>query len=192
MRSTTFPIRRLSPPACLPVLLASAYLTMAGCTEMINPFGDDLPPTEDVTTASVIAAREVQATPTEPVREPEALLASAQDGTVAHWPLWFEDPFEDKGSEDGQFAWTYEDYVAFPYGLGRFLLNTMGFPVSVVVTPVWTVMGSDGVLSRQALGYDHDATPHPGGVAPLIDIVEIGTLPGTESEPTEGDVPATP
>jgi hypothetical protein len=64
-----------------------------------------------------------------------------------------------------------------PYGFGRFILNTMGWPVSCVVTPVWTVMGSDGVLSRQALGYDHDAEPLPGGVEPPIDVLEVGTVP---------------
>lgn len=172
--------------ACL-----AACLGLAGCTELINPFVDDLPPTEDVTTASVVAARAVDAVSSEPVREPVPMIASAQDGTVAHWPLWWEDPFEDKGSEDGQFALTYEDYLALPYGLGRFLLNTMAFPVSAVVTPVWTVMGSDGVLSRQALGYDHDATPLPGGVAPPIDILEVGTVPTEPVEPVQGDVPAT-
>jgi hypothetical protein len=53
-------------------------------------------------------------------------------------------------------------------------------------------MGSDGVLSRQALGYDHDATPHPGGVAPPIDVLEVGTVPSETAEPTEGDAPAAP
>jgi hypothetical protein len=31
-------------------------------------------------------------------------------------------------------------------------------PVSAVVTPPCMLMESDGQLSRQALGYDHDAT----------------------------------
>lgn len=172
--------------------LAAICLASAGCAELINPFVDDLPSTDEITTASVVAARSVPATPTEPVRQPQPLVASAQDGTVAHWPLWWEDPFEDKGSEDGQFAWTYEDYVAFPYGLGRFLVNMMGFPVSATVTPVWTVMGSDGRLSRQALGYDHDATRLPGGTPPPIDILETGRLPTDDSEPLQGDAPTTP
>jgi hypothetical protein len=169
---------------------------LAGCNQLINPWVDDLPATGDITTASVVAARSAQATPTPPLRQPEPMITSAQDGTVSHWPLWWEDPFEDKGSEDGQFAWTWEDYFAFPYGFGRFLLNTMAFPVSATVTPVWTVMGSDGVLSRQALGYDHDAAPLPGGIPPPIDILEVGADPSQTSEQSseqiQGDEPDSP
>lgn len=35
----------------------------------------------------------------------------------------------------------------------------MLLPASAVVTPPWTVMVSDGQISRQLLGYDHDAEP---------------------------------
>jgi len=85
--------------------------------------------------------------------------AAPEPGDVVHWPLWFEDPFEDKGSEDGKFAWTAEDYLAMPYSFARLLLNTMGWPISAIVTPPGAPMVSDGVLSRQALGKDHDAIP---------------------------------
>ena len=81
-----------------------------------------------------------------------------QDGTVLHLPLYFEDPFEDKGSEDGRFAWTGEDYFQILYWRGRFLLNAVAFPISATVTPPWVVMESDGRLSRQILWKDHDAT----------------------------------
>jgi hypothetical protein len=149
-------------------------LVACGCSQLIDPWRDDLPRAEEVRTASVAGVQ----MGAEPVPQPSLDLKPTrlepEDGTVSHWPLYWEDPFVDKGSEDGQQAWTWEDYFAMPYGLGRNLLNTMGFPISVVVTPPWTVMGSDGELSRQALGYDHDATRHPG-VVPPRDHLEIGT-----------------
>ncbi len=156
--------------------MVAPILIAGGCSEMINPFVDDVPATDEVTTASIVGVRQAGAAPVMRTRGFEPAHACAQDGTVTHWPLWWEDPFVDKGSMDRQFAWTEEDYLAFPYGLGRSLLNMMGWPVSVVVTPPFTVMGSDGVLSRQALGYDHDPTPLPGGLAPPIDVLEVGTL----------------
>jgi hypothetical protein len=166
-----------------------------GCSEIVNPWADDVPKADVVTTASVEGvrtAREDTEPPPQRVVNAERMQFRPEDGTVTHWPLWWEDPFVDKGSEDGVFAWTGEDYLAFPYGLGRFLVNTMGFPISAVVQPPWTVMGSDGVLSRQALGYDHDAEPRPGGVEPPTDVLEIGTyaaspeLPARETEPAPG------
>jgi len=143
---------------------------------LVDPFVDEMPATTEVYTASVSGVEQTDTAPAIRVRGFEPAHASAQDGTVSHWPLWWEDPCVDKGSEDGTFAWTWEDYVAFPYGLGRSLVNTMGLPISAAVTPPFTIMGSDGVLSRQALGCDHDATRLPGGLAPPIDILEVGTI----------------
>lgn len=169
MRSTTIPNRKNALAAALSLCLA------AGCQHMNNPFLDDLPATSEVTTASVEGARAAPTLPSVPRRDFAALRVDPQDGTVDHWPLWWEDPFEDKGSQDGRFAWTEEDYFCFAYGPGRFILNTMAFPVSAWVTKPATVTCSDGKLSRQKLGYDHDAVPCPGGTAPPIDILEVGT-----------------
>ena len=170
-------------------LVVGSIMVAGGCTELINPFVDDLPATSEVSTASVAGVRQDDAAPVERVRGFAPAYASAQDGTVSHWPLWWEDPFVDKGSADHQFAWTWEDYVAFPYGLGRSLVNTMGWPVSATVTPPFTVMGSDGALSPQCLGYDHDATRLPGGLAPPIDILEVGTIPPGTPEAGLEEVP---
>ncbi len=169
--------------------VALAALPAAGCSEMINPWRDDTPRAADVSTPSTrgLQASGVAAAQRSAGYEPQ--YVPAQDGTVAHWPLWWEDPFVDKGSEDDHFAWTEEDYIAMPYGLGRFILNTMGWPVSAVMTPPWVVMGSDGVLSRQALGYDHDAERLPGGVEPPIDVLEVGTVPEDEPPTPARDAP---
>jgi hypothetical protein len=82
---------------------------------------------------------------------PEARVPRADEG-VPHYPLWWEDPLEDKGDQNDTFAWTWQDYVGMPYSLGRFLLNTMAWPVSAGVTPPGAAMVSDGNVGR-----DHDA-----------------------------------
>ena len=87
-------------------------------------------------------------------------------GDVPHSPLWWEDPLEDKGDQNRAFAWTWQDYVAIPYSFGRFLLNTMAWPVSALVTPPGTPMVSDGQIGR-----DHDAATgtSPDPTATLAD-----------------------
>ncbi len=157
--------------------MAAGVWAVGGCSELMNPFVDDVPATSEVSTTSVVGVRGSGVAPVMRERGFTPAYVSAQDGTVAHWPLWWEDPFVDKGSVNDQFAWTWEDYLAMPYGLGRSLLNTMGWPISAGVTPPYTVMGSDGVLSRQVLGYDHDATRLPAGLAPPIDVLEVGAIP---------------
>lgn len=169
---STLPANRSAALAAM-VALGIAW---AGCQHAINPYNDELAGLSEVTTASVEGARSAPSQPTLQPRGHQPVIVEPQDGTVAHWPLWWEDPFEDKGSDDGLFAWTYEDYFCFGYCPGRFLVNTMAFPISVERTRPFTVMCSDGKLSRQALGYDHDAIPCPGGTAPPIDILEIGTF----------------
>ncbi|MFH1109258.1 MAG: hypothetical protein V1790_08700 [Planctomycetota bacterium] len=130
---------------------------VGGCQLMVNPFHDELAGPQQMTTPSVEGARAATAAPSLRQRGYAPVEIHAENGAVTHGPLYFEDPFEDKGSEDGQFAWTGEDYLQAAYWRGRFLVNTLLFPISAIVTPPWTVMESDGHLSRQALGMDHDA-----------------------------------
>lgn len=162
---------------------------LAGCQHVENPFVDDLPRVEEVTTASVARAQAAPRMEPRPNRDFAAVSVEPEIAAVSHWPLGWEDPFEDKGSQDGRFAWTAEDYFAIGYGPGRFIVNTIGFPATVVATPPGTLMCSDGKLSRQALGYDHDATPSPMGVPPPIDLLEVGAIDVT-SQPAAGETPA--
>jgi hypothetical protein len=149
---------RVPRAACPPVLgLVVSTVLLSGCQLMVNPFRDELAGRQEMTTASVEGARAAKTTPTVRQRDYAPFELHAEGDGVTHGPLYFEDPFEDKGSEDGRFAWTGEDYLQFVYWRGRFLLNTLFFPVSAVVTPPWTVMESDGRVSREALGWDHDA-----------------------------------
>lgn len=146
----------------LQTALASTTMVvlLTGCEHAINPFVDEtLVEQEEFHTPSERKARAAQATPIVRRRQWQQTPTTYPSGAVVHWPLWFEDPFEDKGSEDGKYAWTFEDYIAAPYSFGRVLVNTIGWPVSAVVTPPGTPMVSDGRLSKQALGMDHDAIP---------------------------------
>lgn len=103
---------------------------------------------------------------------------------VSHWPLWYEDPFEDKGDEDGQFALTWVDYLAMPYSYARSHLNTIGLPVSIVVQPPWTPMVSDGQVGP---GPNHDATPgtsaDPNATSADFVPAEEGEAPAAPAEP---------
>lgn len=163
--------------------LALGWLA-SGCHEYVNPWTDNTVGTEAVTTASVAAAEAQHKPVVSRQREYAPAALMAQDGSVRHFPLWFEDPFEDRGSDDGRFAWTYEDYVAAPYGLARMVLNTLALPISALVHPPVPHMVSDGVTSRQALGYDHDPEWHPeGGVVVPPDIIEAGAVASAANPP---------
>ncbi|NLX14999.1 MAG: hypothetical protein GXY44_15300 [Phycisphaerales bacterium] len=88
---------------------------------------------------------------------------------VPHYPLWWEDPFDDQGDNNETFAITWQDYVAMPYVLGRFLLNTMAWPVSAVVTPPGTIMVSDGYVNPAEHPHDARLGQSPNPTAELSD-----------------------
>ncbi len=120
----------------------------------------------DSPTAADVKARYAAAEPTNRGWQPTTV--APESGIVSHLPLYMEDPFEDKGHgrtdethPHDVYRGGWEDYVAIPYGFSRFPGNWLMFPVSAVVTTPWTIMESDSYLSRQLLGYDHDAVPTP-------------------------------
>lgn len=127
-------------------VLAGAVIL--GCSQppAVDPWRDDSIPRSAYGTASselVLASGEA---PAIRVREIPPTAAPVARADVPHYPLWWEDPFEDQGDNDDRFAWTWQDYLHMPYGLGRFILNTVGTPASAVVTPPWVSMVSDGVV----------------------------------------------
>jgi len=157
---------RVVMPAALLVCLSAA----AGCNKahLNDPFVDHGALLRvDMTTPSAEGYR--SQTPGEPHanRAWDESTAWQRSGDVTHWPIWWEDPFIDKGNDptgpddrdaaDQTFAVACVDLLAIPYGWGRFVLNSVAWPVSAVVTPPGTLMASDGRLSRGCLGYDHDA-----------------------------------
>jgi len=168
MHSTASHPTRLSATWLALICLAMA---IPACNQppAVNPWRDDAIPQTAWSTPSqdaIIAAGH------EPVIRqcdvPE-IQAPYADERVPHYPLWWEDPLEDKGDENNTFAWTWQDYAAMPYSFGRCLLNTMGWPVSIVVTPPGTPMVSDGRIGRDhdaARGFSPDPTAERSDVHP--------------------------
>jgi hypothetical protein len=185
---------------------ASVLVVLAGCALTPNYFRETGPsvwlPQDSATAADVKANYEPAALRT---RDWPATEMRPARGIVQHYPLYFEDPFEDKGTgrtdenhPHNVYHAGWEDYVALPYSCARFALNTAALPVSAVVTPPCTVMESDGYVSRQLLGYDHDATraqrvlrDHSGAkVRPAAPPAAENAAPA--GEPTAPPVPEQP
>jgi len=134
-----------------------AALAAAGCELLVDPFTDEWADAGEVTTPSAERARAAEVSQTVLQRPHTRKVVRPEEGPVTHGPLAFEDPYEETGSDDGRYAWTYEDLLYEFYGPGRFIVNGLFLPVSAVVTPPWTVMVSDGRPSREVAGHAHDA-----------------------------------
>jgi hypothetical protein len=143
---------------------------LLGCAHVENHFVDDSPSTavdwRSPSEADIVSRVEPSA-PRE--RGWTAMPTVIADGTVTHWPLYMENPFVDKGSGNSpldprqtgrnEYRLGWEDVVGTLYSHARYTADYLMIPLSALVTPPWTVMESDGILSRQLLDYDHDAIP---------------------------------
>ena len=142
-------------------------------------FVDDMPDSSMVTTMSAVHARRVKTTPEQRTRDFEPMRVEAQDGVVAHGPLWMEDSSEMVGSDDEQFAVTLEDIVYFNLlGPARFVANILLLPARMVMDPPWTTMCSDGIERRShesGAPEPYDAERCSGTTMP-IDIHETWTF----------------
>lgn len=153
------------------IATASLGLVTAGCSEIVNPFRDDLPDTSRVTTSSALKIRQSDAPTAVHERGWNRSMTRTQDQGVSHWPLWWEDVMEDSGSDDGQFAWGWLDYGGVVYCPARQLLNTIALPISAVVDPPGAVRCSDGLISKQTFGMrSHDSIACTGA-AMLPDLI---------------------
>ena len=147
-------------------------LSAPGCSRQlaVRPFQDEFAVHPTVTTtASAEGVHAANLTAAIRVRRHAMREIRPHDGSVTHAPLYFEDPFEEQGSDDGKFAWTGEDYLQMWYWRGRFLVNAVFAPLSLAVTPPWMVMVSDGKPSRTVFGSLHDAEPSVEPVAGVTD-----------------------
>ena len=158
-------------PSVLWMTLICLAMAIPACTQppAVNPWRDDSISQSAWSTPSQDA---IFAAGHEPVirrRDTPEIQAPYADEKVPHYPLWWEDPFEDKGDGNNTYAWTAQDYLAMPYGVGRFFLNTMGWPVSMVLTPPGTPMVSDSRIGRDhdaARGFSPDPTAERSDVHP--------------------------
>ena len=184
MRKEAFRMRYIGFAAGAFVCLSTA------CQHVENPFRDETIPASSITTATAEGVRQGAGPAESPHREwPEQRIV-VHSGMVTHWPLWWEDPFEDLGSEDNQFAWTWEDAVAFPGTVGRWVVNTGGWPVSAVFIPPGTVMNSDGYPSpRGTLRYPFDAEVGPGEPRDIGEAESVTIYGGKISDESEQATP---
>lgn len=160
--------RRLLTTALMTALPWLTAFAASGCAHLNNPYEDSSAVIDDdmkTTSSEAYRGKTEFGRPLRRTWEPSQVVFA--NGAVTHWPLYFEDPFEDKGQRvepvadrdapDNAFARTWVDYLHIPYGPGRALLNVAGFPVSMVMTPPGKLMESDGRISKNILDYDHDA-----------------------------------
>jgi len=155
---------RLIGCACLLFAIA-----VTGCAHVNNPYKDSSAVIDDEMTTPSAEGYKGHTEFGQPMgRNWAASEVYYENGAVSHWPLWFEDPFEDKGNRyvavadiddpDCEFAWNWVDYLHIPYGPGRMIfVNAVGYPVSAIVTPPGTLMESDGRIDKGILWHDHDA-----------------------------------
>lgn len=144
-------------------------LVGVGCAHVNNPYKDSSTVIEaDMTTPSAEGYQGRAEFGRMACRNWAASDVRYENGAVTHWPLWFEDPFEDKGNgmtdpadrdaPDREFARNWVDYFHIGYGPARmFFVNAAGWPASAIVTPPGTLMESDGRISKGLVFYDHDA-----------------------------------
>ena len=152
--------------ASMTSLLFLAVWWLPGCQLFVDPWRDETSLEPPVTTASAELARAAETKESECPRDFAAATIAAADGAETHGPLYFEDPTEDSGSDNGAFAWTGEDYLQWVIGPTRFWLNGVLLPVSMFDTPPWTIMSSDGEPSRMVVWQEHDAGRWNGSTAP--------------------------
>lgn len=129
-----------------------------------------------------------------------AMATYHEPQVVNHAPLYFEDPFEsvNRSTTGCPEGWTWLDFAAIPYSDGRWLLNQVALPVSMVVNPPWQRMCSDGVPSRPLPDGKVDASPCPQPVPVPLDLqcpeqqavaasaAEANNPPAPAAEPTWG------
>src|SRR5262245_54615005 len=86
-------------------LLAFGFSAFSGCNEppAVNPWLDDSIPQQTWGTPSGESVLVAHAQPTIRQRGFPPSTAPAVDESVPHYPLWFEDPYEEQGDRDGVF-----------------------------------------------------------------------------------------
>lgn len=145
--------------------LVPAGLAASGCAYLPNHFKEEGPSVTMSWESPSSADIKSQYTEAEMRhRDWQASRISPESGAVAHMPVYFVDPFIDEGAArtdetdpHNVYRGSWVDYVAAPYGLAQFTGNWLLFPASAVITPPWTIMESDGEISKRMLWYDLDA-----------------------------------
>lgn len=151
----------IRPAMRLSLLSAMLVFCGLGCSLLTVPYVDDFSNLSRITTPSVEGVMAASTTPRDAHRSLAATSLRSQREFVSHNPLFFEDEHEVAFEEDGSFAWTGEDFAQVFLGSGRFLVTTLLYPVSMLDTPPWSTMVSDGRPSRNVWGVEQDAAKQP-------------------------------
>lgn len=141
----------------LSVLAISLVLSGVGCSLHSTQMTDELPDHSVVTTPSVDEAMAASTTHRDARRPITPSHLKSQDGSVSHGPLYFEDDDEAAFSEDHFSAKKTNEFLCMFVENSRFILNTVFYPISVLDTPHWSRMASDGIPSRMVFGVKQDA-----------------------------------
>ncbi|NOT00740.1 MAG: hypothetical protein HOP29_08940 [Phycisphaerales bacterium] len=126
------------------MIAAGIAVAASGCHEFPDVTIDDLPPSAMTSTASADHVRKMHVAGAVRTRGFEPMAVESQDGTVAHGPLWLDDPIEVWGDGNDEYAVTYGDWGYVAWSMGRFVANMFLMPVSMVLELPGTVMCSDG------------------------------------------------
>jgi hypothetical protein len=113
---------------------------------------------------------------------------------VQHGPLYFEDEMENVGAVNSNCpaGYTWLDFVSIPYCDARWMLNTIALPVSMVASPPWQTMCSDGVPGKRPLGLTFDAAPCPKPIPTPFDLKSSERQAADLAQLTGGPVASTP
>ncbi len=131
-------------------------LVGGGCQLMTNPFRDEFAGSPPVTTPSVEGILLSDTTPEPYDRGFTTVEAEVADGSVTHGPLLFEDDLDDIWDGDDRFAVSHRDVGQWFVWQGRFAINLVAVGGSMMMTPPWTVMVSDGSPGRSVVGETYD------------------------------------
>ena len=178
--------------------LAVCIVGVLGCAHINNPYKDSSAVIDDDLTTPSAEGHKGKTEFGRPYRRSWAQSEAASvNGAVTHWPLWFEDSFEDKGNgfssaddrdaPDNAFCVNWVDYLHILYGPGCMALNAAAWPVSAIVTPPGTLMESDGHISKGILWYEHDATRSDSVNREPPDYNEIALLDEEQIEMSENE-----
>ncbi len=137
----------------------ATVLLLSGCELATNAYIDPIDNQQRISTASVDAALEIEASPAPRSRSYTSLRLESFDNGVTHGPLYFEDPYESLEGDD-DLAWSGQDHFASIACPVRYAANLALTPLTAIVTPPWLVMESDGAPSKRCIE-THDAMkPH--------------------------------
>ena len=176
--------------------LAVCFVGVLGCAHINNTHKDSSVVIDDELTTPSADGHKGKTEFGRPYRRSWAPSEVAfVNGAVTHWPLLFEDSFEDKGNgfhssddrdaPDNAYFVDWVDYLHILYGPGRMALNVAAWPISAVVTPPCTLMESDGHISKGIVWYEHDATQSDSAIREPPDYNQIACMDDESPEESE-------